>query len=112
MFKRFLTLLWKLPICAVAFYVGTMLGGMVAAGVGLPAPEMPAGRRPDDSRANHAAHQPDFGRVSGSFSSKSVWGVHRSLADAFVSGLDRLRGEQYHSKELSSPPCRRPRCSR
>ena len=43
MFKKFLTLLWKLPACALAFYGGTMLGGMVAAGIGLPAPEMPAG---------------------------------------------------------------------
>jgi hypothetical protein len=43
MFKTILTLLWKLPLCALAFFGGTMLGGMVAAGIGLPAPEMPAG---------------------------------------------------------------------
>ncbi len=43
MFKFILTFLWKLPLCAIAFYGGTMLGGMVAAGIGLPAPEMPAG---------------------------------------------------------------------
>ena len=28
MFKNILTLLSKLPICAIAFYGGTMLGGM------------------------------------------------------------------------------------
>ena len=43
MIKNILTLLWKLPLCALAFYGGTMLGGMVAAGIGLPAPKMPAG---------------------------------------------------------------------
>ena len=38
-----LAYLWKLPLCALAFYGGTMLGGMAAAMLGLPAPEMPAG---------------------------------------------------------------------
>ncbi|MBE0669213.1 MAG: hypothetical protein IH588_01375 [Anaerolineales bacterium] len=43
MFKNGLTCLWKLFLCAFAFYGGTMLGGMAASMLGLPAPEMPAG---------------------------------------------------------------------
>ena len=43
MFKNILTFLWKLLICALAFYGGTMLGGMVAVRIGLPTPEMPPG---------------------------------------------------------------------
>lgn len=43
MFKNSLNSLWKLFLCAFAFYGGTMLGGMAAAMLGLPAPEMPAG---------------------------------------------------------------------
>lgn len=43
MFKNSLTTLWKLFICAFAFYGGIMLGGMAATMLGLPAPEMPAG---------------------------------------------------------------------
>jgi len=43
MFKQILALLWKIPLCAIAFYGGTMLGGIVASAIGLPTPEMPAG---------------------------------------------------------------------
>lgn len=43
MFKNSLTNLWKLSLCAFSFYGGTMLGGMTASMLGLPAPEMPAG---------------------------------------------------------------------
>ena len=43
MLKNMLSYLWKVPLCALAFYGGTMIGGMVASGLGLPAPEMPAG---------------------------------------------------------------------
>ena len=43
MFKNSLTCLWKLSLCAFAFYGGTMLGGMAASMLGLPAPDMPAG---------------------------------------------------------------------
>lgn len=43
MFKNAVTYLWKIVVCALAFYGGTMIGGMVAAGTGLPTPEMPAG---------------------------------------------------------------------
>ena len=42
-YLNIIKLFWKLPLCAIAFYGGTMAGGMVAAGIGLPAPEMPAG---------------------------------------------------------------------
>ena len=43
MFKNSLFCLWKLSLCALAFYGGTMLGGMAASMLGLPAPQMPAG---------------------------------------------------------------------
>lgn len=43
MFKNSLICLWKLFLCALAFYGGTMLGGMAASMLGLPAPQMPAG---------------------------------------------------------------------
>lgn len=43
MLKNILTYLWKLSLCALAFYGGTMLGGMTASMLGLPAPDMPAG---------------------------------------------------------------------
>jgi hypothetical protein len=43
MFKNSLAYVWKLSLCAFAFYGGTMLGGMAAAMLGLPAPDMPAG---------------------------------------------------------------------
>lgn len=43
MFKNSLTFIWKLFLCAFSFYGGTMLGGMAASMLGLPAPEMPAG---------------------------------------------------------------------
>ena len=43
MFKNSFTNLWKLSLCAFSFYGGTMLGGMAASMLGLPAPEMPAG---------------------------------------------------------------------
>lgn len=46
MFKNILPYLWKIPLCGLAFYAGTMIGGMVAAGIGLPAPDMPAGADP------------------------------------------------------------------
>lgn len=41
--KPMLSYLWKIPLGALAFYGGTILGGMVAALTGLPAPAMPAG---------------------------------------------------------------------
>ena len=34
---------WKLPVCAIAFFVGMMLGGIVIPLLGLPAPEIPQG---------------------------------------------------------------------
>lgn len=43
MFKNSLTFLWKLFLCGLSFYGGTMLGGMAASMLGLPAPDMPAG---------------------------------------------------------------------
>ena len=43
MLKNMLSYLWKIVICALAFYGGTMIGGMVASGIGLPPPEMPLG---------------------------------------------------------------------
>lgn len=43
MFKNTLSALWKIPLCALAFYGGTMIGGMAASGMGLPPPEMPPG---------------------------------------------------------------------
>lgn len=43
MLKNILSYFWKIPLCAIAFYGGTMIGGMVASGMGLPTPEMPAG---------------------------------------------------------------------
>lgn len=43
MLKNMFSYLWKIPLCAIAFYGGTMIGGMVASGLGLPAPEMPVG---------------------------------------------------------------------
>ena len=46
MFKNMLSYFWKIPLCAIAFYGGTMIGGMVASGLGLPTPEMPAGADP------------------------------------------------------------------
>ena len=41
--KKAIVYLWKLPLCAAAFFVGTAVGGMAANGLGLPAPELPAG---------------------------------------------------------------------
>lgn len=41
--KNILSFLWKIPLCAFAFYGGTMMGGMAASGLGLPTPAMPAG---------------------------------------------------------------------
>ncbi len=41
--KTALSYFWKIPLCALAFYVGTILGGMFASLAGLPAPAMPAG---------------------------------------------------------------------
>ena len=43
MLKNILSYLWKISLCAFAFYGGTMLGGMAASGFGLPTPAMPAG---------------------------------------------------------------------
>lgn len=43
MLKHKLTYLWKIPLCAAAFFIGTALGGMIANGLGLPAPELPSG---------------------------------------------------------------------
>ncbi len=42
-FKSVLNYLWKLPICGMAFSVGLMLGSIVATGMGLPTPDLPAG---------------------------------------------------------------------
>lgn len=41
--KTMLSYLWKIPLCALAFYGGTFLGGMLASLTGLPVPAMPAG---------------------------------------------------------------------
>lgn len=41
--RTMLSYLWKIPLCTLAFYSGTILGGMVATLTGLPAPAMPAG---------------------------------------------------------------------
>jgi hypothetical protein len=35
--------LWKLPLCGLAFFVGFALGSQLAAGMGLAAPDIPAG---------------------------------------------------------------------
>ena len=43
MLKKTVSYLWKIILCAFAFYGGTMIGGMVASGIGLPPPEMPFG---------------------------------------------------------------------
>ena len=43
MFKNMLAYVWKIPLCAAAFFIGTALGGMAATSMGLPAPEIPAG---------------------------------------------------------------------
>ena len=43
MLKHYLAYVWKLPLCAAAFFGGTVLGGMAATLMGLPAPEIPAG---------------------------------------------------------------------
>lgn len=44
--KNILAYFWKVPLCAFAFYLGTILGGMVATFLGLHTPEMPAGADP------------------------------------------------------------------
>jgi hypothetical protein len=41
--KTLLAYLWKLPVCGLAFFGGLLLGGMVAMGIGLPTPDLPAG---------------------------------------------------------------------
>jgi hypothetical protein len=41
--KVLLTYGWKLAVCGLAFFVGITLGSMFAIGIGLPAPELPAG---------------------------------------------------------------------
>jgi hypothetical protein len=41
--KSWLNYLWKLPICGMAFFVGLILGGMVATWMGLPASGLPEG---------------------------------------------------------------------
>jgi hypothetical protein len=43
MTRNFFNNLWRLSLCAAAFFMGTAVGGMVATGLGLPAPEIPAG---------------------------------------------------------------------
>ena len=43
MFKKTVSYFWKIIICAIAFYGGTVLGGLVADALGLPTPEMPTG---------------------------------------------------------------------
>jgi hypothetical protein len=42
-FNRVLAYLWKLPLCALAFFVGITLGGMTAVLLGLPNPSLPEG---------------------------------------------------------------------
>ena len=44
--KTLFSYLWKIPLCALAFYAGTVLGGVLAGLLGLPAPQMPAGADP------------------------------------------------------------------
>lgn len=41
--KSTLSYLWKLPFCGLAFFIGMALGGSALLGLGLKAPEMPAG---------------------------------------------------------------------
>jgi hypothetical protein len=41
--KRLLSYLWKVPLCAGMFFLGVMLGGMVASSLGLQAPALPEG---------------------------------------------------------------------
>lgn len=41
--KRYLSFLWKVPFCGVAFTVGIVLGGMIPTLLGLPAPALPEG---------------------------------------------------------------------
>lgn len=43
MFKNVLTVFGKILLSAASFYAGIMIGGAVAGGIGLPAPELPAG---------------------------------------------------------------------
>jgi hypothetical protein len=44
--KVILHYLWKLPVCGLAFFIGLMAGNMLATGMGLSAPELPAGTDP------------------------------------------------------------------
>jgi hypothetical protein len=44
--KTFLSYFWKISLCALAFYLGTILGGMLATLLNLPTPEMPTGADP------------------------------------------------------------------
>lgn len=44
--RTIISILWKILLCALAFYAGTILGGMLAGLLGLPTPEMPAGADP------------------------------------------------------------------
>ena len=41
--KSTLSYLWKLPVCGLAFFIGMAIGGAALSGLGLKAPEMPAG---------------------------------------------------------------------
>jgi hypothetical protein len=43
MFKKIVVTVGKLILCALAFYVGFILGGIFSAAAGFPTPEMPAG---------------------------------------------------------------------
>lgn len=43
MLMRTLSYLWKISLCALVFYCGTILGGLVASLMGLSVPKMPAG---------------------------------------------------------------------
>jgi len=39
--------LWKLPLCAIAFFIGMMIGGALIPLLGLPSPELPQGTDPN-----------------------------------------------------------------
>jgi hypothetical protein len=41
--KCFLPYAWKIPVCGIAFYLGTILGSILASGIGLPTPALPEG---------------------------------------------------------------------
>jgi len=42
-FKRVLSYLWKVPVCGLAFVLGSIIGSMVATAIGLQSPTIPEG---------------------------------------------------------------------